>query len=309
MADKKATRQGYGAGLVELAREHDNVVALDADLKGSVGTKDFAKEFPERAFDMGIAEANMLGVAAGFARTGFVPYAASFAVFCPGRAYEIIRNSIAYTNLNVKIVGSHSGITSATDGGTHQAIEDIAIMRALPRLTIMDPCDYNQAKVMTKLAYEIDGPVYIRTARTATPMLTEESDPIEIGKVQKLRDGKDVCVVAIGIMNALAVEAADKLREEGISVQVLNLHTIKPLDAEGILKGVQECGGKLVVAEDCNRLGGVAEAICYELAGKPFKLASLAIEDKFGQSGSDAELNEAYGFTTENLIKKIKSIL
>lgn len=309
MADKKATRQGYGAGLVELAKLHDDVAVLDADLTGSVGTKDFAKAYPERHFNAGIAEQNMLGMAAGFARAGMVPYAASFATFCPGRAFEIIRNGICYNNLNVKFAGSHAGLTSAADGGTHQAIEDVAIMRALPNMTILDPCDYNQAKVLTKMAYDIKGPVYIRTARTATEIITEESDPIEVGKVQKLRDGKDVCVVAIGIMNALAVAASDELKAEGIGVKVLNLHTIKPLDTEGIRKGVSECGGKLLVVEDCNRLGGVGEAIAYGLMGTNFKMAHIAIEDKFGQSGSDADLNEAYGLTVANVIAKIKSLL
>jgi len=309
MADKKATRQGYGAGLVELARQHNDVVAFDADLTGSVGTKDFAKEFPERHFNVGIAEQNMLGMATGFARVGYVPFAAGFATFCPGRAFEIIRNSICYSNINVKFVGSHAGLTSAADGGTHQAIEDVAIMRALPNMTILTPCDYNQAIALTKAAYEIKGPVYLRTARVATPILTEPDTPFEVGKVQQLRDGKDVCIVAIGIMNAIAVEAADKLAEEGISVKVLNLHTIKPLDIEGIKAGVASCGGKLLVVEDCNVLGGIGEAIAYGMVGTAFKMAHIAVEDKFGQSGADADVNEAYGLTTNNVIDKVKELM
>ena len=308
MADKKATRQGYGAGLVELAREHDDVVAFDADLTGSVGTKDFAKEFPERHFNVGIAEQNMLGMAAGFARVGFVPFTAGFATFCPGRAFEIIRNAVCYSNINVKFVGSHAGLTSAADGGTHQAIEDVAIIRALPNMTILTPCDYNQAIALTKKAYEIKGPVYLRTARVATPILTEPDTPLEVGKVQQLRDGKDVCIVAIGIMNAIALEAADKLAEEGISVKVLNLHTIKPLDIEGIKAGVASCGGKLLVVEDCNKLGGIGEAIAYGMMGESYKMAHIAIEDKFGQSGADADVNAAYGLTTENVIAKVKEL-
>ncbi len=309
MADKKATRQGYGAGLTELAREYKDVVALDADLCGSVGTKDFAKEFPERHFNVGIAEQNMLGMAAGLARVGYTPFAASFATFCPGRAFEIIRNAICYNNLNVKFAGSHAGITSAADGGTHQAIEDVAIMRALPNMTILDPCDYNQAKLLTKAAYDIKGPVYIRTARIATPVFTAEEDAIEIGKVQKLRDGRDICVVAIGIMNALALEAAEILKEEGIELQLLNLHTIKPLDTEGIRKGVKECGGRLVVVEDCNVYGGVGEAIAYALKDTALKMEHVAIEDEFGQSGSDDDLSEAYGLTAKNIVDCVRRLL
>jgi transketolase len=309
MGDKKATRQGYGAGLVELAREYKDVVALDADLCGSVGSKDFSKEFPKRHFNVGIAEQNMLGMAAGLARVGYTPFVASFATFCPGRAFEIIRNAICYNNLNVKLVGSHAGITSAADGGTHQAIEDIAIMRALPNMTILDPCDYNQAKLLIKAAYGIKGPVYIRMARIATPVFTDENDAIEIGKVQKLRDGKDVCIIAIGIMNALALEAAEILKKEGVELQLLNLHTIKPLDIKGIREGVKDCGGKLVVVEDCNMYGSVGEAVAYALKDMALKMEHVAIEDKFGQSGSDEELSEAYGLTTKNIVNRVRKLL
>lgn len=309
MADKKATRHGYGAGLVELARKHKDVVALDADLCGSAGNKDFSKEFLGRHFNVGIAEQNMLGMAAGLARVGYTPFATSFAIFCPGRAFEIIRNAICYNNLNVKLIGSHAGITTAADGGSHQAIEDVAIMRALPNMTILSPCDYNQAKLLTKAAYDIRGPVYIRTARIATPVFTAEDDAIEIGKVQKLRDGKDVCVVAVGIMNALALEAAEILKDEGIELQLLNLHTIKPLDTEGIRKGVKECGGKLVVVEDCNVYGGAGEAVAYALKDMALIMEHVAIEDRFGQSGSDEELSEAYGLNTKNIVNRIRKLL
>ena len=309
MADKKATRAGYGAGLVELGKAHEDVVVLDADLCGSVGTKDFSKAFPERHFDVGIAEQNMLGMAAGFARVGYTPFAASFATFCPGRAFEIIRNGICYNSLNVKFAGSHAGLTSATDGGTHQAIEDLAIMRALPNMTIVTPCDYNQAILLTKLAYEHKGPVYIRTARSNTEVFTSLDDKIEIGKVQILKEGSDVCIVAIGIMNALALEAVEALKAEGISAKLVNLHTIKPLDVEGIKKAVAECGGKLLVVEDCNRMGGVGEAIAYELMGETYKMAHIAVDDRFGQTGSEADINKEYGFTVENIIAKAKSLL
>lgn len=309
MADKKATRQGYGAGLAELAKKYDNVVALDADLCGSVGTKEFAKNFPERHTNSGIAEANMLGMAAGMARVGLVPFAASFAVFCPGRAFEIIRNAICYSKVNVKLVGSHSGLTAGPDGGTHQAIEDIAIMRSLPNMTIFDPCDYNQAKQMVEAMYKIDGPVYMRTARAATPILTAEDAPFEPGKVQILRKGKDIAIAAIGVMNAWAMEAAEKLAEEGIQATVVNIHTIKPLDIEGIKKAALESGGKLLVVEDCNVMGGVGEAVAYGLFGQPIKLAHIAIMDKFGQSGEMDQLFELYGIDTASIIAKAKSLL
>ena len=309
MADKKATRAGYGAGLVELAKAHEDVVVLDADLCGSIGTKEFKNAFPDREFDVGIAEQNMLGMAAGMARVGFTPFAASFATFCPGRAFEIIRNGICYPGLNVKFCGSHAGLTSALDGGTHQAIEDVAIMRALPGLTILTPCDYNQAIQIVKLAYEHKGPVYIRTARNDTPVFTSLDDKIELGKVQVLNEGKDLCIVAIGIMNALALEAIEKLKDEGISVKLLNLHTIKPLDSEGIKKAVKECGGKLLVVEDCNVMGGVGEAIAYALMGESFRMEHIAVNDRFSQTGSVADINKEYGFTVENIIAKAKSLL
>ena len=309
MAEKKATRQGFGAGLVALAEKYDNVVAVDADLNGSVGTKDFAKKFPERHLDVGIAEQNMLGIAAGLARAGMVPFASSFAVFCPGRAFEIIRNAICYANLNVKIVGSHSGLTSASDGGTHQAIEDIALMRSLPNMTILSPCDYNQAKAMVEAMYRIEGPVYMRTARINTPVITPEDQPYEPGKVQILKEGSDVAIVATGIMNAYALEAAEGLEKEGIHACVVNVHTVKPLDTDGIKDAVHKCGGRLLVVEDCNVMGGLGEAILYSFAGEALRFAHVAVEDCFGQSGDTDGVLAAYGLTAENIAAKAKSLL
>ncbi|MBQ9890405.1 MAG: transketolase family protein [Firmicutes bacterium] len=309
MADMKATRQGYGAGLAELAGKYSNVVALDADLCGSVGTKEFAKKFPERHTNAGIAEANMLGMAAGMARVGLVPFAASFAVFCPGRAFEIVRNSICYSNINVKLVGSHSGLTSAADGGSHQAIEDIAIMRVLPNMTIFSPCDYNQAKKMVEAMYNINGPVYMRTARIATPILTSEDEPFVPYKVQTLRKGKDVAVIATGVMNSYVMEAAEKLAAEGIEAEVVNVHTIKPLDTEGIIAAAEKCGGRVVVVEDANVMGGLGEAVAYTLLGRNIKFAHAAIMDRFGQSGDLPDLMKAYGLDTDSIIAKIKSVL
>ena len=309
MAEKKATRQGYGAGLAELGKKYSNVVALDADLCGSVGTKEFAKLFPERHTNAGIAEANMLGMAAGMAKVGLVPFAASFAVFCPGRAFEIVRNSICYSNINVKLCGSHGGLTTSADGGSHQAIEDIAIMRVLPNMTIFCPCDYNQAKKMVQAMYDIKGPVYMRTARIATPIITSEDEPFVPGKVQVLREGKDVAVISTGVMNAFALEACEKLAEEGIEAELVNVHTIKPLDAEGIRAAAARCGGKVVVVEDANIMGGLGEAVAYALVGEAVRFAHVAVQDRFGQSGDLDDLFKAYGIDPESIAEKIKSVL
>ena len=309
MAEKKATRQGYGAGLAELGKKYSNVVALDADLCGSVGTKEFAKLFPDRHTEAGIAEANMLGMAAGMARVGLVPFAASFAVFCPGRAFEIVRNAICYSKVNVKLCGSHGGLTTAADGGTHQAIEDIAIMRALPNMTIFSPCDYNQAKKMVQAMYDINGPVYMRTARIATPIITSEDEPFVPGKVQILREGKDVAVFSTGVMNSYVLEACEKLAEEGIDARLVNIHTIKPLDAEGIRTEAARCGGKVVVVEDANIMGGLGEAVAYALLGEPVRFAHAAVEDRFGQSGDLPDIMKAYGLDADSIAEKIKSVL
>lgn len=309
MAEKKATRVGYGEGLAELGKKYDNVVAVDADLCGSVGTKDFAKLFPERHFDVGIAEQNGVGVAAGLARDGFVPFFHSFAVFAAGRAFEIIRNAVCYSKINVKIVGSHSGITPAADGGTHESVEDIAIMRSLPNMTVVVPCDYNQAKAMVEPVYKIDGPVYIRTSREAMPVCTKEDEPFEIGKVQVLRSGSDVCIFACGIMVAMALEAAEKLKEQGIDASVVNVHTIKPLDIEGIKKECSRCGGKVLVCEEASSIGGLGEAVSAALVGTDgIRFGHISVGDRFGQSGSCADLLKYYGLTPEHIIEEARSL-
>ncbi len=302
MAEKKATRYGYNEGLIELAKDHEDLIVLDADLGHATGSLAFRQAYPERYIETGIAEQNLIGMAAGLARVGYVPFANSFAVFSAGRAFEIIRNSVCYSNINVKIVGSHSGITPAGDGGTHQCIEDIAAMRSLPNMTVLSPCDFNQAKLMAKLMYEHQGPCYMRTSREPMPIVTSPDDKIEIGKAQILKKGTDVCIVATGVMTALAVSAVEELAAEGISAELVNIHTIKPLDMETIKASAEKCGGRLLVCEEANCMGGLGEAICYGLVGVGgIKFDHIAVMDRFGQSGLSAELLEEYGITSENI--------
>ena len=311
MADivKKATRHGYSEGLAELAKDHKDIVCLDADLGNATGSQAFFKAIPERYIEAGIAEQNMIGMAVGLAKTGFVPFANSFAVFAAGRAFEIIRNQVCYSNINVKIVGSHSGVTPAADGGSHQCIEDIALMRSLPNMTVLSPCDFNQAKLMAKLMYEHVGPCYMRTSREAMPIVTSLDDEIELGKAQVLREGRDVCIVATGVMTALAVAAVDELKEEGINAMLINIHTIKPLDIETITDGLAKCGGKILVCEEANMYGGLGEAVTYGLVGTDgVKFDHIAIMDRFGQSGNSAEVLGEYGITTANIKAHAKAL-
>ena len=304
MADavKKATRYGYTEGLVELAAEHEDIICLDADLGNATGSLAFREKYPERFIEAGIAEQDLIGLATGLARTGFVPFANSFAVFTAGRAFEIIRNSVCYSNVNVKIVGSHCGITPAGDGGTHQCIEDIAAMRSLPNMTVLSPCDFNQAKLMARVMYEHQGPCYMRTSREPMPIITSLEDKIELGKAQVLRDGKDVCIVATGVMTCLAKEAADSLAEEGIDAALLNIHTIKPLDMETIREYTKKCGGRVLVCEEANMYGGLGEAVAYGLVREDgIRFDHVAVMDRFGQSGLSGELLEEYGITAANI--------
>ena len=301
-AVKKATRHGYNEGLVELAKEHEDIICLEADLGHATGSLAFGKAYPDRYIETGIAEQDLIGIAAGLARTGFVPFANSFAVFTAGRAFEIIRNSVCYSNINVKIVGSHCGITPAGDGGSHQCIEDIAAMRSLPNMTVLSPCDFNQAKLMAKLMYEHYGPCYMRTSREAMPIITSPDDKIELGKAQVLKEGKDVCIVATGVMTCLAKEAAESLAEEGIDAALVNIHTIKPLDMDTIREYVKKCGGKVLVCEEANMYGGLGEAVAYGLVCEDgIKFDHVAVNDRFGQSGLSAELLEEYGITSANI--------
>lgn len=305
MANKEATRFGFYEGLVELAKEHSNIYALDADLAKTTGSVAFQKAFPERYIDVGIAEQNMVGISAGLSKVGIVPFCSSMAVFAVGRAFEIIRNGVAYSRLNVKIVGSHGGITAAGDGGSHQCVEDVGVMRSLPNMIVLQPCDSNQARLIARMAYEHNGPVYIRTSREPMENITSQTDSIELGKIQTLVEGKDLCIVASGMMTCLAKQALDILKDNGVSASLVNVHTIKPFDKDGIVSAVKKCGGKVLVCEESNVVCGLTEAVASSLVEEnAIKISHVAIEDRFGQSGATAELLEAYGITKENIAKK-----
>lgn len=309
MAEKKAIRQGYGDGLLAAAKQHDDLVVLDADLAHATGTLAFQQRYPERFFEAGIAEQNMVGMAVGLSRVGFVPFASSFAMFLAGRGCEIIRNAAAYSNANVKLVGSHSGITPAGDGGTHQCIEDIAWMRAIPNMTVLCPCDYDQAKLMVEKAYQWDGPVYLRTSREPVPIITSSKDDITIGKAQVLREGNDLCIASTGIMTPAAMEAAEVLAAEGISAAVLNIHTIKPLDVDTIASYAVR-SGRLLTLEEHNICGGLGEAIAASLMGRVSVRFSMgAIQDRFGQSGATAELFREYDLDQEGILRRCHALL
>lgn len=305
MANKEATRFGFYEGLVELAKEHSNIYALDADLAKTTGSVAFQKAFPERYIDVGIAEQNMVGISAGLSKVGIVPFCSSMAVFAVGRAFEIIRNGVAYSRLNVKIVGSHGGITAAGDGGSHQCVEDVGVMRSLPNMIVLQPCDSNQARLIARMAYEHNGPVYIRTSREPMENITSQTDSIELGKIQTLVEGKGLCIVASGMMTCLAKQALDILKDNGVSASLVNVHTIKPFDKDGIVSAVKKCGGKVLVCEESNVVCGLTEAVASSLVEENgIKISHVAIEDRFGQSGATAELLEAYGITKENIAKK-----
>ncbi|MCQ2412022.1 MAG: transketolase family protein [Sphaerochaetaceae bacterium] len=305
MANKEATRFGFYEGLVELAKEHQDIYALDADLAKTTGSVAFQKAIPERYIDVGIAEQNMVGISAGLSKVGIVPFCASMAVFATGRAFEIIRNGVAYSKLNVKIVGSHGGITAAGDGGSHQCVEDIGVMRSLPNMVVLQPCDGNQARLIAKMAYEHKGPVYIRTSREPMENITSLDDKIELGKIQTLAEGKDLCIVASGMMTCLANQALEILKANGVNASLVNVHTIKPFDKDGIIREVRACGGKVLVCEESNMVCGLTEAVASSLVEEDgIKMSYVAIEDRFGQSGATAELLEAYGITKENIAAK-----
>jgi len=304
-----ATREAYGKSLVELGKENKDIVVLDADLAKATKTEDFKKEFPDRFFDMGIAEADMIGTAAGFATCGKIPFASSFAVFAVGRAYDQLRNSVAYPKLNVKIAATHAGITVGEDGATHQAIEDIAMVRALPNMTIINPCDEFETKWAIFEAAKIDGPVYIRLGRSKAPIVYDENETFEFGKGKVVRDGTDVTVIATGMMVNEARLAHEKLKEEGISLRVIDIHTIKPIDEEIIIKAARETKG-IVTAEEHNIIGGLGGAVSEVVSEKyPTKVLRVGVLDVFGRSGTASELVKEYGLTAENIISKVKEIL
>ncbi|MBR3075363.1 MAG: transketolase family protein [Bacteroidales bacterium] len=303
---KVDTRSGFGAGLVEAGRKDERVLALTADLKGSLKMDAFAAEFPDRFIQCGIAESNMVGVAAGLAITGKVPFIGSFAEFVTGRVYDQLRQEVAYGHTNVKIASSHAGITLGEDGATHQTMEDLALMRALPGMAVVVPCDYNQTKNATVAAAEWDGPVYLRFGRPSVPNFTDPDEPFVIGKVYKLNEGKDVTIITCGHLVWEALQAAEALEAEGIGAEVLNVATVKPLDAEAILASLRKTGCA-VVAEEHNMAGGLGETVAaVAAAAMPAPLEFVNGADKFGQSGTPAELMKAWGFDAANLAEAAK---
>lgn len=308
MDNKRATREAYGKVLVELGAEYPNLVVMDADLSGSTKSGEFAKVYPERFFNAGIAEQNLYGMAAGLALSGKIVCASTFAMFASGRAFEIIRNSIGYTGANVKICASHAGITVGEDGASHQTFEDIALMRTIPGMTVINPCDGNSAEKLIRQAVEMDGPAYIRLGRAAVPEFYNQEDEIKLGKGKLLREGKDVAIIATGIMVAEAMEAALILQEEGISARVIDIHTIKPLDRNIIIEAAQETG-RVVTAEEHSILGGLGGAVSELLATEcPTRMAMIGQHDTFGESGKPDELKAKYGMTKEDIVLAVKSI-
>ncbi|MDD6441992.1 MAG: transketolase family protein [bacterium] len=307
---KIATRESYGNALVELGQEHDNLYVLDADLAAATKTGIFMKAFPERHIDCGIAECNMMGIAAGLATTGKVPFASTFAMFAAGRAFEQVRNSIGYPHLNVKIGATHAGISVGEDGATHQCNEDIALMRTIPGMVVINPSDDVEAKAAVKAAYEHEGPVYMRFGRLAVPVINDRPDyKFEIGKGVVLREGKDVTIVATGLCVSESLAAADMLAADGIDAKVVNIHTIKPLDDELIVACAKETG-KVVTVEEHSVIGGLGSAVAEVLAGHAgAKFERVGIQDKFGKSGKPDQLFAAYGLTAENVAAKCKATL
>lgn len=308
--EKKATRDGYGKTLLKIGAEHKDIVVLDADLSGSTKTNLFAKEFPDRFFNVGVAEQNLVGMAAGFSLCGFVPFVSSFAMFLSGRAWEIVRNAVAYPNLNVKLVASHAGITVGEDGASHQCLEDIAIMRVLPGMHVFVPADYQETEEIIKRVYEIQGPCYVRCGRMGVPVL-EHSKPYHFheGKGQLRREGDDVLIVACGIMVSMAQEASEKLAQEGIQATIINMASIKPIDGEMLSYHASKTGA-VVSAEEHNIMGGLGSAVGEVLLREcPVPLECVGINDKWGQSGSAAMLLEHYNLNAQAIINAVKKVI
>lgn len=312
MSDVKkiATRDSYGAELIELGKDHEDIVVLDADLAEATRSGKFAEVFPERFIDCGIAEANMMGVAAGLAAAGKVPFASSFAMFAAGRAYEQVRNSIGYPHLNVKIGASHAGISVGEDGATHQCNEDIALMRSIPGMVVINPSDYIEGRAAVRAAYEHDGPVYMRFGRLAVPVINDRPDyKFELGKGVVLREGKDVTIIATGLPVNNCLEAAKKLAADGIDAKVINIHTIKPLDEELVAAAAMETG-KVVTVEEHSVIGGLGSAVCDVICEKaPAKVLKIGINDVFGESGPALELIKKYGLDTDSIYEKVKAFV
>lgn len=309
MADviKKATRESYGESLKELAEEYKGLVVLDADLAAATKTGIFKKAYPDRFFDCGIAEANMMGVAAGLAACGKIPFASTFAMFAAGRAYEIVRNSIGYPHLNVKIGATHAGISVGEDGATHQCNEDIALMRTIPGMTIINPCDDVEAKAAVRAAVEFNGPVYMRFGRLAVPVINDkETYKFEIGKGVVMKDGTDVTIIATGLMVNEALESAKSLESDGISARVVNIHTIKPLDKELICKCAKETG-VIVTAEEHSIIGGLGSAVAEAVTECcPVPVIRIGVNDEYGYSGPAVDLLKKFGLSAENISEKVK---
>lgn len=309
MSEKVATRDVYGKTLVELGRSRDDIVVLDADLSKSTKTALFAEEFPLRFFNVGVSEADMMGTAAGLAASGYIPFASTFGVFATGRAYDQVRNSIAYTRLNVRIVASHTGLTVGEDGASHQTLEDIALMRVLPNMTLVVPADGYQTRQALLAIVDYPGPVYFRLGRPKVPQVIPEGTSFELGKGQFLEEGRDVAFVATGIMTGKALEAAALLRKEGISASVVNMHTIKPLDTE-LLHEVATATGAVVTAEEHSVIGGLGGAVAETLAETcPVPVFRVGVKDSFGESGAPDELLQKYGLTSSHLVEAAKKAI
>ena len=304
---KVATRDSYGKALVELGAEYDNLVVLDADLAGATKTGVFKKAYPERHFDCGIAEANMVCMAAGMSTAGLVPFASSFAMFAAGRAFEQVRNSIGYPHLNVKIGATHGGISVGEDGASHQCCEDFALMRSIPGMTVICPADDVEARAAVKAAYKFDGPVYLRFGRLAVPVFHDEDYDFQIGKGEVIKDGKDVAIIANGLMVYEAIKAGEMLAEMGINARVINMATIKPLDDELVLKAAKECG-KIITCEEHSVIGGLGEAVCSLLSEKlPTPVRRIGVNDEFGHSGPAVDLLKQFGLSAENIVAVAKA--
>ena len=311
MADVKkiATRESYGKALAELGAEYENLVVLDADLAGATKTGTFQKAFPACHFDCGIAEANMICMAAGMSTTGLVPFASSFAMFAAGRAFEQVRNSIGYPHLNVKIGATHGGISVGEDGASHQCCEDFALMRSIPGMVVMSPADDIEAKAMVRAAYLHEGPVYMRFGRAAVPVIHGDDFTFQIGKGEVLREGTDVAIIANGLMTYEALVAAEELAKDGINAMVINMGTIKPLDEELVLEAARKCG-KVITAEEHSVIGGLGEAVAALLSEKlPTPVKRVGVNDEFGHSGPAGALLKQFGLSAENLVKTAKSMM
>mgnify|MGYP001421458804 FL=1 len=307
--ETKDTRSGFGAGLLEAARENENIVGLCADLTGSLKMNAFENEFPERFFQVGISEANMMSMAAGMTIGGKIPFTGTFANFSTSRVYDQIRQSIAYSNKNVKICASHAGLTLGEDGATHQVLEDIGMMKMLPGMVVINPCDYNQTKAATIAIAKHDGPVYLRFGRPKMPVFTPEDQEFKIGEAVMLNEGTDVTIVATGHLVWEAIEAGHILAEMGINAEIINIHTIKPLDASAILKSVEKTGC-IVTAEEHQMNGGLGDSIAQLLALKrPTPIEMVAVNDSFGESGKPSDLMEKYGLTRSDIVKSVKKVL